>query len=149
MTLPQQFRISCFALTLSLYIILGIAHAEQLTITQDPGVIGEPISFVATGELDLDASDGVAEFIVDFSPKFLSNPLGDTPAYSSFRSVSWGNGQDISGMTITEYKRLGLLASLVPNWSLTPKIRGIGDVDSRPEQDNTIAGEPAAGANPG
>ena len=103
MTLPQQFRISCFALTLSLYIILGIAHAEQLTIAQDPGVIGEPISFVATGELDLDASDGVAEFIVDFSPKFLSNPLGDTPAYSSFRSVSWGNGQDISGITITEY----------------------------------------------
>ena len=74
MTLPQQFRISCFALILSLNIILGIAHAEQLTIVQDPGVIGEPISFVATGELDLDASDGVAEFIVDFSPKFLPEP---------------------------------------------------------------------------
>ena len=44
MTLTEQFRICCFALTLFLYIILGIAHAEQLTITQDPGVIGEPIS---------------------------------------------------------------------------------------------------------
>ncbi len=88
----------------TLFIFLtGLATAETLTIKQNPGVRGETIQFIANGELTLGATDTVAEFIVDFSPDYLSNPLGDIGAYSSFRTVDWGVGQDLSSISITEY----------------------------------------------
>ena len=94
------------AITLAIGLIsfqAGQASAEMLTIKQDPGVHGETISFLATGELTLGATDTVAEFIVDFSPEYLSNPLGDIAAYSSFRTVDWGMGQDLGSITVSEF----------------------------------------------
>ncbi|MEM7316463.1 MAG: hypothetical protein AAF497_25290, partial [Planctomycetota bacterium] len=79
------------------------AKAATLTINQDPGPIGEEVTFVASGELELTPTDSVAEFVVDFSPEYLSNPLDGIRAYSSFRTVTWGNGQDPTEITITEY----------------------------------------------
>ena len=80
-----------------------VASAEQLIIRQNPGAIDDPISFLANGALQLDPTDTVAEFIVEFSPKALANPLGDFSPFSSFRTIDWGTDQDLSGLTITEY----------------------------------------------
>jgi len=95
-----------FALFLSIH--CNALRAETLVINQDPGTVGESVSFIATGQLDLAPEDSVAEFVVDFSPEFLSNPLGDIRAYSSFRTVTWGDNQDTAGLTITEYVSDGL-----------------------------------------
>ena len=82
--------------------------AEKLTINQDPGPLGETVSFIASGQLELPPEDSVVEFVVDFSPEYLSNPLGEIQAYSSFRTVTWGEGQDISSLSITEYVSDGI-----------------------------------------
>lgn len=98
----NKIRVNLLAITLAPALSIVpclLSEAAQLRISTDPGPVGGTISFLASGSLE--ATDNVAEFIVDFSPKGLANPLGDIPGFASLRTVVWGPGQ--SDVSVAEY----------------------------------------------